>query len=321
MYTAMRERYAGTIIKSIKPMRYLIYMLIMCAAILLVYDLGEDSSEAEYDEIEKLLKSSQNHTNTASIKKIISSINDKNSFSFVVLGDNRGNLKMFKKILRSVRNEKPDFILHTGDLTRDGNLSEYKSMMKIVGQYDIPIVFAPGNHDIKNYGTESFLHFIGPLNFFFDIGPYRFIILDNAGEDVDSEFAELPKDDAKKYSVSHGLDDYQVQTLEKLLLEKNKSFIVMHLPPPLRELNFRSFDRDSSKFIDMAKKHRDRIIKIFCGHIHGYAKTLQDGVQYIITAGAGADLTKSKPGLTGKFNYVLVRISGDSIIHEVKYYD
>jgi 3',5'-cyclic AMP phosphodiesterase CpdA len=294
---------------------------IISTAILLADELWESSSQADYDEIEELLKSPQNHVNTGSIQKIISSINDKNSFSFVVLGDNRGNLKMFKKILRSVKDERPDFIIHTGDLTRDGNLSEYTSMMQIIEQYEIPIVFCPGNHDIKNYGTESFLHFMGPLNFFFDMGPYRFIFLDNAGENVDADFAELPKDDAKKYAVSHGIDDYQLQCLEKLLLEKKKSFIVMHLPPPLRGLDFRSFDRESSEFIDLVKKHRDRIIKIFCGHIHGYAESVQDGVQYIITAGAGADLIKSKPGLTGKFNYVLVRVSGDSITHEVKYCD
>jgi len=296
----------------------LLICFIISTIILLQDELREYSAEEESDTVRQLIKHPHRPTNTVAIKKIIDSVKDKSFFSFAVLGDSQDNLSMFKKILGRI---KPDFILCVGDVTAAGRASEYESIMEIVGQYEIPIVFIPGNHDIKNYGTELFLHFMGPLNFFFDMGQYRFVFLDNAQESVDSGFAELPKDGEKKYAVLHGLDNGQIERLEKLLLEKSRNFIVMHLPPPLSGLNFRSFDRESSAFIALVKKYQNRIAKVFCGHIHGYAETLQDGVQYIITAGAGGDLITSKPGLTGRFNYVLVRVSGDSISHEVKYCD
>lgn len=63
------------------------------------------------------------------------------------------------QIVRKLLNEKPDLVLISGDLTKDGELVSHKSLLnqlRILRQNDIKVLVVPGNHDINNPDARQF---------------------------------------------------------------------------------------------------------------------------------------------------------------------
>ena len=58
------------------------------------------------------------------------------------------NLKECVKGIKSLTT-KPDVILHTGDVTHNGKIEEYKIVHDILEDLKIPIFYTPGNKDNK----------------------------------------------------------------------------------------------------------------------------------------------------------------------------
>lgn len=66
---------------------------------------------------------------------------------------------ILQQIIRRLLNERPDLVLITGDLTKDGELSSHKSLIKnlrILEANHIKVLVVPGNHDINNPDAKSF---------------------------------------------------------------------------------------------------------------------------------------------------------------------
>jgi hypothetical protein len=55
---------------------------------------------------------------------------------------------------------------------------------------------------------------------------------------------------------------------------------------------------------------------VFAGHIHGYARSVRDGVTYIVTAGGGAPLYLP-PEFGGYYHFVRVDVEDDSVRDKV----
>jgi predicted phosphodiesterase len=251
--------------------------------------------------------------NMIAIEKIQQSVMERDDFSFVVLGDNRGNPRTFQRVLKEAVQQKPDFIIHTGDLTNWGRYDEYTAVLEIIENFQVPIVFIIGNHEmVSKYGVRWFKHIFGPLNFYFDIGRCRFVCINNNDEVVESFF----KDIAGKAKEADKKDE-GIKKLETLIHVKKQNFIVMHVPPPADIFQFHSFTRNSELFMNTVKRNASCISRIFCGHIHGYGETVYGGVPCIVTGGAGAELTEPHKGIISKFNYVLVNVKGEAVKHKV----
>jgi predicted MPP superfamily phosphohydrolase len=66
---------------------------------------------------------------------------------------------ILQQILHKLVIEKPDLVLISGDLTKDGELVSHKSLLKqlqILGLNHIKVLVVPGNHDINNPDAKLF---------------------------------------------------------------------------------------------------------------------------------------------------------------------
>ena len=52
---------------------------------------------------------------------------------------------------RAVREERPDILVCTGDLTQRATHAQYKAAADWFGQFDVPVWIDPGNHDMPYY--------------------------------------------------------------------------------------------------------------------------------------------------------------------------
>jgi predicted phosphodiesterase len=218
-----------------------------------------------------------------------------------------------------VAQDKPDFVIHTGDLTSNGKYKQYLELLDTIAGFNIPIIFILGNHDTKNRGIACFLHIFGPESFYFDINKYRFIFINNALENAQPEFFRLPEDGALSQGAVAGLNDDQLQGVEKLVQGSEHNFVIMHIPPPVEIFRFHSFKKNGDNFIALMKHYASRIALVLSGHIHGYGEAQQDDVTYLVTAGAGARLFKASRGVINKHNYVLVDVTETKISHSVRF--
>jgi hypothetical protein len=67
---------------------------------------------------------------------------------------------ILKKALAAVEAKKPDFLLISGDLTKDGEKFNHQELAKIFGSLTgkgIKVLVVPGNHDINNPNAYSYL--------------------------------------------------------------------------------------------------------------------------------------------------------------------
>jgi len=312
-----------TLIKYVKTKPwYVALFLALSFFALLGFELWKDSAhERKSYYVDQLLAKPPRHLNIQAIKKVRDSIAGTDHFRFAVLGDNRYNLKQLKKTLDMIAQDRPDFVIHTGDLTSDGEYYQYMNLLDTIEGFNVPMVFILGNHDINNQGVACFLHIFGPVSFYFDINNYRFIFINNTSENAKHGFFRLPEDVVLNQSFAVGLDDYQMNGLEKLVQGSDHNFIILHIPPPVDIYRFHSFIKNGDNFIALMKRCASRIAFVFSGHLHGYGKAEQDGVTYIVTAGAGARLFEPSKGIINKYNYVLIDVTGAKISHRVQFVD
>lgn len=236
---------------------------------------------------------------------------DKNSFSFIVLGDSNGKESRFVKVIRKAAVHQPDFIIQTGDFTRKGDIREYTAFSEITRNGHVPFLFAAGNHDIvKSKGLKNYRKFFGPFDFFFDAGRYRFIFVNNNNRRIVSEFKNITEQPGFEdtHEFVSGMDNHQISTLQNLLHEKRSSFIIMHQPPPVGPFMHHSFTRNADTFLRTVEQYSDSVLAVLCGHIHGYCRYSYKGVPIIVSGGAGARLHTEAEGIVSKNNYVHITV-------------
>jgi 3',5'-cyclic AMP phosphodiesterase CpdA len=59
---------------------------------------------------------------------------------------------------------EPDVVIHSGDLTDNGVLTEYELAIQKLGMLNPKPLVAPGNHDEYNYGYSIFKEMVGPAD-------------------------------------------------------------------------------------------------------------------------------------------------------------
>jgi hypothetical protein len=211
----------------------------------------------------------------------------------VVLGDSKNN-PPFVDVIREASASKPDFALSTGDLVDRGagprGHEEYDRLGEMAGAFmrRVPLWPVLGNHEISGGNAAeartNYTHFFGikQENYAFDLGHARFIALAWPEPAV-----------AGQAWLEHELQGARGRLI----------FVFQHNP----------YYTAGSKFL--VNNAPDRVTRLFTrygvtavfqGHDHGYYRTRRDGVWYITSAGAGAQiyrLTRFREALPGDVFY------------------
>ena len=170
--------------------------------------------------------------------------------------DAKGTLR---KAVQSINglNEKPDFIMFTGDLThttdnpveRRERLSEFRD---IVSELEVKTLrFMPGEHDASLDNGKAFQEFFGATHYTFDHKGVHFIVLDNVS-DPRAQIGEAQLAWFAQDLRQRGADDP----------------IVVFTHRPLFDLvpQWDWATRDGAKAIELLMPYRN--VTVFYGHIH-----------------------------------------------------
>ena len=218
-------------------------------------------------------------------------------FDFVVTGDNRDRPEIYERLLKRARTFNPLFILNTGDIVGFGLSSEFESYKEQIAPCDIPILHVSGNHDVR-LGSGTFHKYIGESDWYFDLGDFRFIGLNNAKGKFSAETVEFAR---------------------KALTSQKTCLVAFHMPPAVGRWAAHAMTGNEEKGHWAAMQdliEEAGVPMVFLGHIHLYDEMDIAGTRYVISAAGGAGLYKKNGFGKSEYGFVLVHVAPDGITHQ-----
>ncbi len=95
-----------------------------------------------------------------------------------------GNDVWVDNLRQYAANEKPAFIIHTGDICYENGLKEHIKLMNTENM-GLPVFYCIGNHDLVKgkYGEELFETLYGPVYYSFDVAGVHYVVTPMGGGD------------------------------------------------------------------------------------------------------------------------------------------
>jgi len=242
------------------------------------------------------------HNTIQRIQKV--PFNSEKGFRFVVLGDNRSNMVLWRTIIKSINKFKPFFVIDTGDMVSHGYAKEFAEyLFPPLDKYaDYPFLPVMGNHDRGDNGAQYEYVFGGDSSrtYYFDYGNCRFVVLDNG-------------------ALGGYCWEEQLRMADEWLSEvpAYRKFVFMHAPPrEIKKWAYHAMGPSISEpFVKLMTKHH--VEHVFCGHIHAYSTATYQGVNYTVTGGAGAGLHDRYGDLGSIHHYVIVDVTPKDVKMQV----
>ena len=228
---------------------------------------------------------------------------------YIILGDNRDGYDTFGQIIQQVNGENPVFVIDNGDLVFSGKPNQYRLFDKMVSNISTTLCTTLGNHDIRGNGRSTYTMLYGPAYYSFDFENSHFAFIDSS----------------PGWSEKQAISDEQYNWLEKDLIKAQGKniFVITHIPPqdprsnvtPNEIPNFVNKIKKGDNFLEQkldnynetkamnhgfqdpqeAAKFENlmstyHVNTVYLSHIHSYMEYTKDGVRYLISGGAGAEL-------------------------------
>ncbi|MGE5551860.1 MAG: metallophosphoesterase [Bacteroidota bacterium] len=236
-------------------------------------------------------------------------------FSFAVMGDCRGDYRLFGKLIKMAREAGARFVVFTGDMTDSGTQPEWNLWFKGGAETlpYLPIMPLLGNHEMMT--RCYFEQFLLPnpnaeeKNYYFTYGMAQFGVLYDGNEDqILQETIPWLKG---KFAAS----------------PLPWKFIALHKPPYASVPYILETIRDG-----VAKAAEETgTAMVFSGHRHTYERTYpliggkpaENGVVYVVSGGAGAPLDETAgTDYTAKSavanHFVMLNVTADKVFGTVK---
>ena len=204
-------------------------------------------------------------------------------FSFGVIGDNRSDPKVFRRLTQKMAALPLDFVIHTGDTAGDGTKREhwYNEWFGPAEELQarMPMLVAWGSHEVPQ-NTNSWLHYFyqmrsplyGCAYYTFEQGPLRFIVL-NTEDDF-------------------GLGSPQYLWLESVLQSNQAPYTVVVFHVAVLSGSSHAADAHTQEvrrnLAPLLIRHG--VALVLNGHDHTYSRSEYGGVVFVIAGGAGAPL-------------------------------
>ncbi len=218
-------------------------------------------------------------------------------FHFCVLGDTRTRHEVHQQVVNRIIQEKPLFVVNTGDLVANGNnISLWETFFRINKELvrHVPYYTVLGNHekDSKNYydffdlpGNERY--------YFFTVGDALFIVLDMEGPNYETPVYLTPHSREIFWEkISKPYFDKEKAWLENLLTINNDAgYIFVFFHPTwysIKASRVAEAARRRAYWGDIFERHHVQVV--LNGHDHYYEHAFHGGTHYIVTAGGGAPL-------------------------------
>jgi Icc protein len=205
--------------------------------------------------------------------------------------------KMFDRALKDINNLDiaPDVIVHTGDITDRGVLSEYEFALQKINLLDSKVLFTPGNHDERNYGHSLYREMIGPLDSKKEIGDLIFFIMNSPEPD---------RDDGR---LGRRRQNYLENNLKKIPKDKIKIVVFHHhlIPVPFagRERNLLN---DAGDILETVLTNN--VTLVLMGHRH-VRRFLRINNTILINAGTVSSI-RTRGRLGHSFNIIDIYTDG-----------
>lgn len=158
---------------------------------------------------------------------------------------------------------QPDAIIHTGDVSHNGFIEEYKLAYKILNGLNIPIFFTPGNRDNRNNLKSVFA--------------YSYLTNSKRDQFIYStyfkDFRIISMDSSCKKNNQGEITLRRLKFFSQILMENKEipTVIFMHHPPYDVSLSpNKNIEYNSEKFLPRFWEILEpfNIVGLFCGHIH-----------------------------------------------------
>ena len=203
-----------------------------------------------------------NHVETFS-----TTISPQDNFSFLAFGDIQQGLESFDEMILRMNEEDASFIIGLGDLTSRAQEDEFKTLVDLYQNLDVPIYSSPGNHDV--FQAEFFQKYFGSASYSFVFRNVRFTSLDSA-------WARL--------------SDYTWSRFENWAKESADDIHIIYSHIPSSDISgIRagqwSSRREAFRFQSLSSKYQVDLIMF--GHVHSFDNYKNAGIQTIISGGSG----------------------------------
>jgi len=261
-------------------------------------------------------------------------VDDNASFMFALIGDTETRPHINDRIANLIWKERPDFVVHLGDLT-DGGMAdakwqwnlEYFEGMRALHQR-IPVFPVPGNGEGDLYWYKKYHRLPGnEAYYYFQYGNADFYML-NSNE--------------RKHDFEQGGTQYQWLDSALATSSGTWKFIALHHAPYSADENdygntyqgqSNLGDPHVQQLIPLFEKHE--VDMVMFGHLHSYSRIGPvrgkyydelNGVRYIQAGGAGGNLEDFAPNKVwfsqktyAGHHYCIININDDELI--LKTYD
>ena len=153
------------------------------------------------------------------------------------------------QLTTAVAEHKPDVLVNTGDITLDGERSEWLAYVAGIREVNPPPLYVWGNHDMALKQTEFAQ---GGLSHYRDMGNYRLILIDTAWEGpFKGSYTSVPES--------------EFAALKQMADTKKKILLFAHHPLGKDAPHFRLRNADQV----LALFTGADVVGVFTGHFHG----------------------------------------------------
>lgn len=227
-------------------------------------------------------------------------------------------------IIEQIAREKPDCIVHSGDLvargSSEGHWKQWDQTHKPLLDAKIPFYPALGNHEYSGdtrealgYFHRRFPHLKDCRWYAVQAGPLLLVILD-------TNFDELPKALVERQDAWYR-DRLKSADADDAL---RAVVVVTHHPPYSNSKVHGPSEETRRRFAEPAASCRK--FRLFVsGHVHNYERFVIGGVNFVVSGGGGAPQTavrtsnfRTEPAFVGPeirpFHYLLCAVGGDKAV-------
>lgn len=197
---------------------------------------------------------------------------------------------------------KPDFIVHTGDLTDNGILMDYEMAIDKMEEFEPEIIYVPGNHDERNYGDSLFREMVSGVDVVTSFG--KTVVLTLGSAIPDSDYGRLGR--GRQELIKQKIKGFSEKTLKIVAFHHH----LIPVPFAGREKDILEDAGDVLRIILDSK-----VNMVLMGHRH-VRNAIMVGGTLLVNAGT-VSCVRTRGKLGNSFNVLDVYSDGSVEVSEV----